>query len=100
MNLDDLDAALGSAAVDELLTVYRTDLATRLEQLRVATAPDEIRRHAHGLRSGAASFGATALMDAARAVEEDGGSLDAVERAARELDAALRLGSPLSALRV
>ncbi len=65
MNLDELDATLGSRRVDELLAVYRTDLATRLAQLRAATGPDEIRRHAHGLRSGAATFGATALADAA-----------------------------------
>jgi HPt (histidine-containing phosphotransfer) domain-containing protein len=89
VNLDELDAALGVAAVDELIAVYRQDLATRLEQLRAATDPEEVRRHAHGLRSGAATFGANALADAAREVERHGGSLAAVERAAAELDAAL-----------
>ena len=87
MNLKDLDATLGRAVVDELLAVYRADLATRLEQCRAATDADELRRHAHGLRSGAASFGATALMDAARELEAGTGSLAAVEHAASALDA-------------
>ena len=91
MNLRDLDATLGRAVVDELLAVYRTDLATRLEQLRAANGPEEVRRHAHGLRSGAASFGATALAAAARDVESGGGSMAAVEHAASEVDAALAL---------
>ena len=89
MNLQDLDAVLGVEAVDALIAVYREDLATRLDQLRTATDAEAIRRHAHGLRSGAASFHATALMDAARALETGSGSLSAVERAAAELDAAL-----------
>ncbi|MDA0182047.1 Hpt domain-containing protein [Solirubrobacter phytolaccae] len=89
MNLADLDATLGRVTVDELLTVYRQDLATRLAQLRAATTPDEVRHHAHGLRSGAASFGAMALADAARDVERGDGSLAAVEHAASALDAAL-----------
>ncbi|MDA0172662.1 Hpt domain-containing protein [Solirubrobacter taibaiensis] len=91
MNLEELDAVLGSEAVDELIEIYREDLAARLDQLRNATAPEEIRHHAHGLRSGAASFHATALMDAARALETGSGSLAAVERAAAEVDAALAL---------
>jgi HPt (histidine-containing phosphotransfer) domain-containing protein len=89
VNLTALDASLGSATVDKLVAVYRDDLATRLAQLRAATDAAEIRRHAHGLRSGAASFGATALMAAARELEEHGGSMAAVERAAAELDAVL-----------
>lgn len=94
MNLDELDATLGVATVDELIAVYRADLAARLDQLRNATGPEEVRRHAHGLRSGAATFGATALAEAARAVELDGGSLAAVERAARDLDALLATRAP------
>ncbi len=89
MNLDELDATLGRELVDELVTVYRTDLATRLTLLRNATNPEQVRRHAHGLRSGASTFGATALAEAARTVECDGGPLDAVERAAAAVDAAL-----------
>lgn len=89
MNLDELDAALGAETVDTLIAAYRTDLAARLDQLRGATAQSEIRRHAHGLRSGAATFGATELAEAARAVELGGGSLEAVERAASALDALL-----------
>ena len=89
MNLADLDATLGSAAVDELLAVYRQDLAARLAQVRAATDPEDVRRHAHALRSAAASFGATELMEAARALECSGGTLAAVERAASALDAAL-----------
>jgi HPt (histidine-containing phosphotransfer) domain-containing protein len=95
VNLDELDAALGAEAVDALVAVYRQDLATRLEQLRAATDPEEIRRHAHGLRSGAATFGATELAEAARVLETtDGGSLAAVERAASALDAVLATRAP------
>jgi len=93
-HLADLEKTLGAATLRELLAAYREDLATRLEQLRAASDPEEVRRHAHGLRSGAASFGATALAAAAREVESGGGSLAAVEHAASEVDAALatRLG--------
>ena len=89
--LADLERAIGAEPVRGLLAVYREDLATRLAQLRAAEAPEEIRRHAHGLRSGAAGFGATALAAAARDVESGGGSLAAVEHAASEVDAALAL---------
>lgn len=85
----ELEHTLGADTLRELLGVYREDLATRLGELRAATDDAEIRRHAHGLRSGAASFGATALAAAARDLEEHGGSLAAVERAASEVDAAL-----------
>ena len=89
MNLEELDATLGRELVDELLAVYRTDLATRLTLLRNAKDPEQVRRHAHGLRSGASTFGATALAEAARTVERDGGALDAVELEAATVDAAL-----------
>ncbi|MBE2316013.1 Hpt domain-containing protein [Solirubrobacter sp. CPCC 204708] len=94
MNFAELEAALGADTVAQLVCTYRTDLATRLEQLRAATEPEEIRRHAHGLRSGAATFGATALAEAARVLEEGGGDLAAVERAARAVDAALATRAP------
>ena len=74
----------------EILTVYRQDLATRIAELEAAPDRDEIRRHAHGLRSGAATFQATALADAARVVELDPGTpLDDVRAAAAQVDAAL-----------
>lgn len=87
--LDELERTVGAEVLRDLLAAYREDLATRLAQLRAAGDPEERRRHAHGLRSGAASFGATALAAAARDVELEGGSLAAVEQAASEVDAAL-----------
>jgi HPt (histidine-containing phosphotransfer) domain-containing protein len=89
--LADLEKTLGADVVRDLLATYREDLATRLEQLRAARDPEERRHHAHGLRSGAASFGATALAAAARDVEYHDGPLAAVERAASEVDAALAI---------
>lgn len=89
--LADLETTLGADTLRELLALYREDLATRLAQLQAATDPEAIRQHAHGLRSGAASFGATALAAAARAVESGGGSLAAVEHAASGVDAALAI---------
>jgi HPt (histidine-containing phosphotransfer) domain-containing protein len=95
VNLGELDATLGRELVDELIAVYRSDLATRLTLLRNANDPEQVRRHAHGLRSGASTFGATALADAARALEHgDGGTMAAVEDAARELDAELATRAP------
>ncbi|RKQ86227.1 Hpt domain-containing protein [Solirubrobacter pauli] len=87
--LAELETTLGADTLHELLVAYREDLATRLAQLRTATDPEAIRHHAHGLRSGAASFGAAALAAAARDVELGGGSLAAVEHAASAVDAAL-----------
>lgn len=87
--LAELETTIGADTLRDLLAMYREDLATRLAQLRAATDPEEIRHHAHGLRSGAASFGAAALAAAARDVELGGGSLAAVERAASAVDAAL-----------
>lgn len=89
VQLADLRAILGPDGLDELLAIYREDLAHRLALLRGATDPDEIRDHAHALRSGAATFGATILADAARALEHDRGSLAAIECAASETDTAL-----------
>ena len=90
IDTSDLELTLPKHVVDELLKTYRQDLETRIAQLTDATDPDEIRRHAHGLRSGAATFHATHLADAARAVEHDPNiPLDDVNRAAAQLLAAM-----------
>ena len=92
----DLELTLGRDVLNEILAVYRQDLASRLTDLEAASDLDEIRRHAHGLRSGAATFQATVLADAARAVELAPDSpLDDVRAAAAATDVAIasRLGA-------
>ncbi len=70
--LDALRASLDDDAVAELLDVFLADSVDMPRRLAAAVRGgdwDEARRSAHSLKSNAATFGATALADACRALE-------------------------------
>jgi HPt (histidine-containing phosphotransfer) domain-containing protein len=65
----------GEEALDEVMTTFLEDTAGILAALRSdvdAGRADEVRRHAHSLKSTAASFGASRLSDLSRRLEDLG----------------------------
>ena len=61
--------------LEEISQIFIEDAPVRLRQIRAALDgrdADALRRAAHGFKGAAANFGATALVDAARALEEIG----------------------------
>jgi CheY-like chemotaxis protein/HPt (histidine-containing phosphotransfer) domain-containing protein len=71
----------GDEALDEVLTTFLEDTERILAALEADIGDgkaDEVRRHAHSLKSTAASFGATVLSDLCRRLEElaHGGALE------------------------
>jgi hypothetical protein len=89
--LDELAAGVGDA-LWTMLESYRAALPGRLDRLRAATGPDELRDAAHALRSPSASFGVARLATRLEAVERAAAAgrpagLDGVLHAAAEADA-------------
>ena len=74
---DSVLARLGGdrTLLEEISQLFIEDAPVRLRQIRAALDgrdADGLRRAAHGIKGAAANFGATALVDAARALEDIG----------------------------
>ncbi len=68
--LDELADNLGGhALVDQMLAIWRGELAGRTARLRAASTPEELREAAHALRSPSAGFGIARLAARLRRVE-------------------------------
>jgi histidine phosphotransfer protein HptB len=93
----ELQDAAGAAFVAELVDTFLEEAPGMLAAMRGARAAgdaDAFRRAAHSLKSNSLTFGATALADAARALELGGisaaESIDALEREYQTAAAALK----------
>jgi HPt (histidine-containing phosphotransfer) domain-containing protein len=90
----DLQEAAGAEFVGELVDTFLDEargMLAALHEARSAGDAERFRRAAHSLKSNGLTFGATALADAARALELGGiGSTSAIDAVQDEFVAAAR----------
>jgi CheY-like chemotaxis protein/HPt (histidine-containing phosphotransfer) domain-containing protein len=68
--LEELRAAVGPGRLPRLISVFNAETKERVRRMHAMTDPVRIEDEAHSLKAAAATFGAIALRDAARALEE------------------------------
>jgi PAS domain S-box-containing protein len=67
--LEELRAAVGPGRLPRLISVFTAETKERVRRMHALTDPHRIEDEAHSLKAAAATFGAIALRDAARALE-------------------------------
>ncbi|MBX9748259.1 MAG: response regulator [Roseococcus sp.] len=67
--LEELRAAVGPGRLPRLISVFTAETKERVRRMHSLTDPHRIEDEAHSLKAAAATFGAIALRDAARALE-------------------------------
>jgi PAS domain S-box-containing protein len=67
--LEELRAAVGPGRLPRLISVFTAETKERVRRMHALTDPHRIEDEAHSLKAAAATFGAVALRDAARALE-------------------------------
>ncbi|WP_431304755.1 ATP-binding protein [Sediminicoccus sp. BL-A-41-H5] len=68
--LEELRAAVGPGRLPRLISVFTAETKERVRRMHAMTDPVRIEDEAHSLKAAAATFGAIALRDAARALED------------------------------
>lgn len=68
--LEELRSAVGPGRLPRLISVFTAETKERVRRMHALTDPQRIEDEAHSLKAAAATFGAIALRDAARALEE------------------------------
>ena len=68
--LEELRSAVGPGRLPRLISVFTAETRERVRRMHGLTDPVRIEDEAHSLKAAAATFGAIALRDAARALEE------------------------------
>jgi PAS domain S-box-containing protein len=68
--LEELRAAVGPGRLPRLISVFTAETKERVRRMHAMTDPIRIEDEAHSLKAAAATFGAIALRDAARALED------------------------------
>jgi HPt (histidine-containing phosphotransfer) domain-containing protein len=68
--LEELRAAVGPGRLPRLISVFSAETKERVRRMHGMTDPARIEDEAHSLKASAATFGAIALRDAARKLEE------------------------------
>lgn len=68
--LEELRAAVGPGRLPRLVAVFVQETEERVRRMAVLTDPAAIADEAHSLKAAAATFGAAALRDAAKAIED------------------------------
>ena len=67
--LEELRAAVGPGRLPRLISVFTAETKERVRRMHALKDPTRIEDEAHSLKAAAATFGATALRDAAQALE-------------------------------
>jgi len=68
--LEELRAAVGPGRLPRLISVFAAETKDRVRRMHGLTDPVRVEEEAHSLKASAATFGAIALRDAARELEE------------------------------